>query len=534
MTATSVFAVEFKYENSAWSATDATVSTLPSSSSTFYLTADTTFNVAENQTATIRNIWESSSSSSLTKTGAGTLKTDLSYNNNYSGATTVEGGTFQVGGASPSNSNAGINLKSVITVTGNTSVLRLANVGSLGYYTTSSNVKTLTLQDGGTLDVSAKYAIISRNLIMNSGKVTDSYIGETPSEVGQYIFDSTIQVTGGANNVISADTISFRKDATGDTLGGAIDVAENAQLTISSNIFSGTSETQYAESNNFSAHIVKQSGGTLVFADNDTSNSEKNLQTLTVEGGTLQIIGGTVTVAGETKITNGTVTDADGNETATTGTLAISGGTVTLTGATTVENGGKLAVSGGTVKGDGVINITENGTFDFSDGTVENEITLTHGGAIKLSNRATIANLTYGGGSIELADSSKIENLKMSAVWTVSLADPDEIVAENVTFDPNTQIELLLDENYGYYIGKEFKILTAMESLATPDGSDLASYNWDSLLSDSYVWNLNYVGLDGGGYALRLSVDANAIPEPATWTLLILGATALVFMRRKR
>ncbi len=123
----------------------------------------------------------------------------------------------------------------------------------------------------------------------------------------------------------------------------------------------------------------------------------------------------------------------------------------------------------------------------------------------------------------------------MISVWTVSLADPAEIVANKVTFDPETQIELELlpDVDYGDYIGKEFKILTATETLSTPDGSDLASYNWESLLSDSYHWNLAYTA-NGNGRTLRLSLDANAIPEPATWTLLILGATALIFMRRKR
>ena len=67
----------------------------------------------------------------------------------------------------------------------------------------------------------------------------------------------------------------------------------------------------------------------------------------------------------------------------------------------------------------------------------------------------------------------------------------------------------------------------------SPDGltGDYASDDfWNGLLSpaSAYYWNL-YV--DGG--ILYATVDPNAVPEPSTWALLILGAMGLLYWRKK-
>ena len=62
--------------------------------------------------------------------------------------------------------------------------------------------------------------------------------------------------------------------------------------------------------------------------------------------------------------------------------------------------------------------------------------------------------------------------------------------------------------------------------------SDLASVDfWNSLLTSgsSYLWNLS---VDGN--TLYASIDANAVPEPSTWALLILGAAGLMYWRKRK
>ncbi len=57
---------------------------------------------------------------------------------------------------------------------------------------------------------------------------------------------------------------------------------------------------------------------------------------------------------------------------------------------------------------------------------------------------------------------------------------------------------------------------------------DLDQYGKGSLYYDLEGFNTKY------GASMSFIDASNHIPEPSTWTLLILGATALVFMRRKR
>ena len=53
---------------------------------------------------------------------------------------------------------------------------------------------------------------------------------------------------------------------------------------------------------------------------------------------------------------------------------------------------------------------------------------------------------------------------------------------------------------------------------------------WEGLLSpeSAYYWNLT---LNDG--VVLAALDPNAIPEPSTWALLILGAAGLLYWRKK-
>ena len=54
---------------------------------------------------------------------------------------------------------------------------------------------------------------------------------------------------------------------------------------------------------------------------------------------------------------------------------------------------------------------------------------------------------------------------------------------------------------------------------------------WNKLLTseDAYYWNLKVVN----GNTVMASVDSNAVPEPSTWALLVLGVTVLFLRKRK-
>ena len=53
---------------------------------------------------------------------------------------------------------------------------------------------------------------------------------------------------------------------------------------------------------------------------------------------------------------------------------------------------------------------------------------------------------------------------------------------------------------------------------------------WTSLLSaeDNYYWNLSVVN-----NMLMATIDANAVPEPSTWALLLLGVYGLLYLRKR-
>ena len=74
--------------------------------------------------------------------------------------------------------------------------------------------------------------------------------------------------------------------------------------------------------------------------------------------------------------------------------------------------------------------------------------------------------------------------------------------------------------------GATYTLIKAEDGLG--DYADVAF--WTDLLTaeDAYIWNLSIVG-----NTLQAAIDTNAVPEPATWTLLILGASGLYCVRRR-
>lgn len=526
--ASSVIAETYTYDGAAWS---------PSTPST--ITGENTFEIKNDVTisSTI------SGDGSFTKTGAGTLILSAT-NSGYSGAVTISEGTLKLTKAGTSSSYSYGTLDTISNITVNEgATLCIAATHALGGSNNSSGVYgTLTL-NGGTLNYESNstsvYAAIVQPITMqNGGKITGSVntSGGSTSTRGAFSFKSSITASG-TGNEISVDAFTFYKDGknTGDAKPGTIIVEEGGDLTISSNIFHSTNNTA-----DYRAYLVKQGTGTLIFSDNEAGNSTKKLQTLDVQAGTMKFVGvdATVNVANTLKTAEGSklnfVSNFSQNDD---GTLTPDFSKVNVTNTATIEGtvtaglaDASMIASLASLSGTGTLltagslsveetQLTDNAIFNLSkDGNSIVATFNTEGKSDTLQINGSITTLTVGSddsqlGWIDFANANENETyeLQLEFVDSSQTGNWDDLVtyykdlfsdyetssnAENQTF---TLFGLSLDENSAFLW-------------------DLTNNNATSLYSLASITTLNN----------------NEIPEPATWALLILGAAALVFTRRKR
>ncbi|MBQ4143422.1 MAG: autotransporter-associated beta strand repeat-containing protein, partial [Thermoguttaceae bacterium] len=199
-------------------------------------------------------------------------------------------------------------------------------------------------------------------------------------------------------------------------------------------------------------------------------------------------------------------------------------GTMELTSANSYDGG--TAVSGGTLKltgagtlGTGAVAVNDAGTLEvaYEDPAKDLDIsslTLAEGGTFKL---------TSGTASIDEALTAEA-----GAQFIFELggtADSSLLLSSGSTMDisENAVLELLmLDGASGTYT-----LIEAEDGLG--DYTDAAF--WTDLLTteSDYFWDLSIVG-----NSLLATVDSNAVPEPATWALLIFGAFGVYWVRRKK
>ena len=113
----------------------------------------------------------------------------------------------------------------------------------------------------------------------------------------------------------------------------------------------------------------------------------------------------------------------------------------------------------------------------------------------------------------------------------------DKLTASSFEIHPNSILDLTL----GSVQSGEYVILEQMNGDTPVDfgvvtiGGQTYDYSdvsfWNSLLSDddAYYWNLSV-----NGNKVMASIDANAVPEPSTWALLVLGVVVLLLRKRVR
>ncbi|MBQ6615898.1 MAG: PEP-CTERM sorting domain-containing protein [Thermoguttaceae bacterium] len=102
------------------------------------------------------------------------------------------------------------------------------------------------------------------------------------------------------------------------------------------------------------------------------------------------------------------------------------------------------------------------------------------------------------------------------------------IVTGDATFAPGSFIYLDLDENSALNGGDTFTAI-----LQANNSADFGDDFIDNFVRSYYFTGLQYTQLGDGTYAITATLDPNAVPEPSTWALLILGAAGLLYWRKR-
>ena len=106
----------------------------------------------------------------------------------------------------------------------------------------------------------------------------------------------------------------------------------------------------------------------------------------------------------------------------------------------------------------------------------------------------------------------------------------DTLTATSFDIDSNSIIDFAADS---LQPGASYDIIFQTDSEGNPKnftGAQATDDYWNNLLTpeSAYYWNLSV-----RGDTVYASVDANAVPEPSTWALLLLGAAGLLYVRKR-
>ncbi len=375
-------------------------------SSRFSTAASQAYNIDTNGNDVIYASALTSSGGALTKNGSGTLT--LSANNTYTGATTINAGTLQIGAGG----------------------------------TTGSIPSTSAITNNGTLVINRSNAITISNIITGSGGVLKRGGTVTLSGNNSYTGGTTIAVAGdiimGADNALgngaliynAAGTARLQLNGTNQTItnlsyggSGVIENAGSGTGTLTFNIADGVNCNSngilYRDTLGKLA-LVKTGNGTLDFSLLSESNTGYS-GGLTVNGGTfsynstattaalgmgnITLGGGTLNYAGSTarSITNNITLTAGTSSTLNNAnsTITVSGsiggsGNLTKSGAGTLVLSGANSYTGTTTVSAGNLTIT-SGTALADNGAVT--LANTTGAVLSVSTSETIGSLSGGGAS---------------------------------------------------------------------------------------------------------------------------------------
>jgi autotransporter-associated beta strand protein len=449
----------------------------------------------------------------IVKSGSGKLL--LAGNNTYTGTTTINAGTLELGGAGQlgSGSYAGaialngtgstLSYNSTAaqtlsgTKSGNGSIVKNGS-GNLTISGGASSFSGVTTVNSGTLNIAAGAALSGGSLVINSGA--------TAFGTGAHNFDSgitSITINGGtylnndANSYVNAFTGALTMNS-GTVNGGASNRNFNpGSYTLSGNntinhmllkggTFNVTNGTTTVTGNITSA-ITKNGSGSLTLSSSNTYNT-----TTTINQGTLEITGAGLIGGGSFggAITNNAILIYSGANAQT------FSGVISGTGALTVNGTGTLTLSNAanTYNGSTTVNA---GTLAVSGNISSSAITLNSGGVISAGSAAAAAR--FNAASLTISGDSgyafTIGNISGGAAGTAG-TDYDQIATSGAITFNNT-----VSNPFTIYI----------------NGNPT---NWSS--SGNYTWNIlsgaSISGFSASKFVADTSSFQGALAAGASWT----------------
>ena len=192
-----------------------------------------------------------------------------------------------------------------------------------------------------------------------------------------------------------------------------------------------------------------------------------------------------------------------------------------------------------TIAGSGTILKTGSGTLAL-DGTEEHPITaslLTAESGSLLFKGFYTGDLTIKNGSL-FSPGNSVGTLTMDGNFTAEsgstlLFEQDDTGIDQLIILSGGTVNIADDAILELSMSSPILgvVYTLIESEDGLTGEYATNEFWNGLLSpaSAYLWNL-YVD----GFAVYAAIDPNAVPEPSTWALLILGAMGLLYWRKRK
>lgn len=484
--------------------------------------------------------------SALSKSGTGTLL--LTGENTFAGGVSVTAGTLVFGSDTAAGTGT-ITLSSGVTLQGSGGTRTITNNLSVNSVTFSGS--DLIFTDSFDQGTARTYTV--ENTTTFSGNITG---GDALAKSGS----GTLILSG--NNTIGTVTVNAggalraaNSGALGTTVAGTT-VNSGGALELFGGIAIGTEALSLSGTGVGGGGALRNVGGNNSWAGTITLANVTGPHRINSDSGLLTVTGGiTETGAADNKNLTfggaGNIT-VSGNITADPGDMLLTkdgAGTLTLTGTNTYNGGttineGRLVVNnlGGSGTGSGAVVVNNTGIVG-GNGTISGGLTLNSGGAVAAGN--SVGQLNTG---------SETWNGGASYIWEINDVDAGDGIGWDVL---NINGSLIVNATSGNQFGIDVRSLTLADAPgAVNDWDPTQDYVWTIAKTvsgisfalgedESTVFQLLLGGftahnnLQGGTFSLQVSgndldlvFQAAPIPEPGTWTMILLGLGGLAWRLR--